>query len=343
MKFYILTFLLLTSISSFSQKEFERKKLDDKYSWDNSTRDERNEFYFGLNPVASSKFEYHLRYEISDQIVDLYSENGIEFKGQLVNFVQENKRVKICNEKSLREYNYLFEKKAINNSVASKVGLLILNQKMYLKPKDSLIQNWNFLKIDYGTIDLDCKIKSDFYKKSYSGLQNQEDSIGYVIELRQLKDSIGEILRLKESYENFENRWPKGKCYTIDRWISICVATKKQRKRWVKNKPIRDYQESIKDTIDNYLECELNRIIQNSNELDCFDDYRLIFSKNGILKRMEVSMGFWERLFDKDYRKCRRVLGNAFREIKIDFVDPKYEFYRRLIFEQKRIYIFDFH
>jgi phosphoribosylaminoimidazole-succinocarboxamide synthase len=56
---------------------------------------------------------------------------------------------------------------------------------------------------------------------------------------------------------------------------------------------------------------------------------------------MKVDMGFWERLSDKDYKKCKRVLKKAFREIKIDFVDPKYEFSRELSFGQKGIYIYD--
>jgi hypothetical protein len=56
---------------------------------------------------------------------------------------------------------------------------------------------------------------------------------------------------------------------------------------------------------------------------------------------MKVDMGFWETLTDKDYQKCRRILKKAFKEIKIDFIDPKYIFYRDLNFGQKKIYISD--
>ena len=56
---------------------------------------------------------------------------------------------------------------------------------------------------------------------------------------------------------------------------------------------------------------------------------------------MKVDMGFWERMFDKDYQKCRRILKKAFRKIKVDFIDPKYVFYRDLSFGGKEIYITD--
>lgn len=339
--FYILTILLLQSINSFSQENFERKNLNDKYSWNNSTKNERNEYYFGIKPINSSKSEFHFRYEKSSQIIDLYSENGIDFKGQVVNLIQENKTVKTDYGKDSRAFNYLFEKVEIANSKATKAGQLILNQKSYSIPTDSLINNWSFGWTDCGAIKFDYKVKTNIYRKSYTCAKNQNDSLEYVSKIKKLTDSLNQILDLKKSYDNFSSKLPKGKSYTIDGWINMYIMTEKQNEGWKKTKPIRDYKKSIKDTIDNYLEQKLNELIPNSTELDCFDEYRLTFSKNGKLKKMKVDMGFWERMFDKDYKKCKGILRKAFKEIKIDFVDPKYEFYRNLSFGQKDIYIYD--
>lgn len=331
----------MTSISSFSQQEFERKKLNDKYSWNNSTQDERNEYYFGIKPVKSSKSEYHFRYKKSNQIIDLQSENGINFKGQIINLIQENKEVKTDYGKDSRAFNYIFERKEIPSSEASKAGQLILNQKSYSIPTDSLINNWSFSWMDCGAIKFDYKVKTNFYQKTYTCARNQKDSLEFVIEIKKLTDSLSQILELKKSYDDFNSRLPKGKYYTIGGWIIMYIMTEKQSEGWRNGKPIRDYKKSIKDTIDNYLELKLNELIPNSTELNCYDDYSLTFSKKGKLKSMKVNMGFLERMFDNDYKKCRRILKKAFRKIKIDFIDPKYEFYRNLRFGQKEIYIYD--
>jgi hypothetical protein len=339
--FYILSILLSLSINSFSQEKFERKNLNEKYSWNNSTQDERNEYYFGIKPINLSNFKYHFRYEKSSQIIDLYSENGMDFNGQIINIIQENKTVKTDYGKDSRAFNYLFEKTKIENKKATKAGQLIIKQKSYSTPTDSLINNWNFNWLDCGAITFDYKVNKNYYQKSYTCPQNQKDSLEYVVDIKNLTDSLSQTLDLKKSYEEFTSKLPKGKSYTIDGWINMYIMTEKQNEGWKKTKPIRDYKKSIKDTIDNYLEFKLNELIPNSTELNCYDDYSLTFSKNGTLKNMKVDMGFWERLSDKDYKKCKRVLKKAFREIKVEFVDPKYEFSRELSFGQKGIYIYD--
>jgi hypothetical protein len=339
--FYISTILLLISFSSFSQQGFERKNLNDDYNWNNSTKDERNQYYFDVEPIVSSKSKYHFRYEKSSQIVDLYSNDGIDFNGQIVNYIQEKKEVKTDYGKELRAFNYLSEKSEISKIEASKAGRLILDEKSFSIPTDSLIPNWSFGWTDCGAINFDYKVNGDFYRKRYVCAKNQRDSLKYVVRIKKLTDTISQITGLKDSYDKFSYKLPKGKSYVIDGWITMYKMSDEQIAYRKETEPIRDYQKSIKDTIDNYLEFELNRLIPNSAELDCFDDYRLTFNKNGSLKSMKVNMGFWERMFDKDYKKCRRVLKKTFKEIRIDFVDPKYIFYRGLSFGGKEIYITD--
>ena len=340
-QFLLFLFCFFISVKATSQSNFERKILNDEYSWNNSSQNERNKYYFGIDSLNLSTSEYHFRYEKSSQIIDLYSDNGIDFKGQIINIIQENKTVKTDYGKDSRAFNYLFERKEISNSEATKAGQLILSEKSYYIPTDSLINNWSFGWTDCGAITFDYKVKTSFHHKSYTCAKNQKDSLDFVIKIKKTTDSLQGILDLKKAYDNFKSRLPKGKSYTIDGWINMYIMTDKQSEGWRNGKPIRDYKKSIKDTIDNYLEFKLNELIPNSTELNCYDDYSLTFSKKGKLKNMKVDMGFWERLSDKDYKKCKRILKKAFREIKIDFVDPKYEFSRELSFGQKGIYIYD--
>ena len=338
----VLTFLaLFATLQATSQNKFQRINLNDKLSWNNSTRDARNEYYFGLKSVSTSKNQYHFRYQNSNQIIDLYSDNGVNFKGKIINTAQENREIKTNYGTDSKAFNYIYETEEIQKSAATKAGKFILSTESYSIPTDSLIKNWNFNWLDCSGIDIDYKVKSKLFTKSYSCPWNQKDSTNYVIELKTLMDTLNEFLNVKNSYSQFKNRLPKGKSYTVNGWINMYVMTDKEHEAWKKSEPIRNFQKSIKDTIDNYLEMELNRLIPNSTELKCYDEYRLTFSKNGRLKKMDVDLGFWEKFTDKDYKACKRILKRAFRKIRIDFIDPKYTFQRDLVFGQKEIYIAD--
>ncbi|GGD15596.1 hypothetical protein GCM10011343_03160 [Flavobacterium orientale] len=331
----------MTSLNSFSQDDLERKNLNEDIGWTYLTEFIQVEYYFDLLPLENSKYDFHFRYIKSGQIVDLYRENNESFSGQITNFIQETKEVKTEYGYNSEPTNYVFDKIKITDLKASKLGEYILNKKSYKIPTDSLISNWNFNWLDCGSIKFKYKIKDKTSSVTFTCPQNQNDSINYVTEIKNLKDTISNILELDSSFESFTNKLPKGASYKIDGWITMFKLSEKQLEWREKNKPMREYLKTIKDTIDNYLEFELNRLIPNSADLDCFDDYRLTFNKKGRLKSMKVDIGFWERMFDNDYKKCRRILKKAFREIRFDFVDSKYVFYRDLSFSGKDIYITD--
>ena len=331
----------MTSSVSFSQDNLTRKDLNEDIGSTYLTEFNQAEYYFDLLPLENSKYAFHFRYIKSGQIIDLLSENNEDFSGQIVNFIQETKEVKTEYGYNTEPINYIFNKVKIADTSATKIGQYILKEKTNEIPTDSLIPKWNFNWLDCGAIKFKYKVADKISNQTYTCAQNQNDSIAYVVDIKNLNDMLSNDLELKSSFDNFTNNLPKGASYKIDGWITMFKLSKKQLEWRKKNKPIRDYLKTVKDTIDNYLEFELNRLIPNSAELDCFDEYRLTFNKNGRLKSMKVDMGFWERMFDKDYQKCRRILKKAFKEIKIDFTDPKYMFYRDLSFGGKEIYITD--
>ncbi len=331
----------MTSSVSFSQDNLIRKDLNEDIGSTYLTEFNQAEYYFDLLPLENSKYDFHFRYIKSGQIIDLHSENYKDFSGQIINFIQETKEVKTEYGYNAEPINYVFNKVKIADTSATKLGQYILKEKTNEIPTDSLIPKWNFNWLDCGAIKFKYKVADKISNQTYTCAQNQNDSIAYVVDIKNLKDVLSNNLELKSSFDNFTNELPKGASYKIDGWITMFKLSEKQLEWREKNKPMRDYLKTVKDTIDNYLESELNRLIPKSADLDCFDEYRLTFNKNGRLKSMKVDMGFWERMFDKDYQKCRRILKKAFKEIKIDFIDPKYMFYRDLSFGGKEIYITD--
>ncbi len=65
--------------------------------------------------------------------------------------------------------------------------------------------------------------------------------------------------------------------------------TDQQSEHLRKSKPQRDFMKSVKDTIDTYLNSELQKQDIKLNGIDCFEDYRLTFGKNGKLKKVTLS------------------------------------------------------
>ncbi|SEM31418.1 hypothetical protein SAMN04488008_1153 [Maribacter orientalis] len=318
-----------------------RKDLNDEIGSRYLSDNRQAEFYFDLEPLEHSEKTYHFRYIKSGQIIELYSDDAKRFNGQIVNFIQETKEVKTDYGRDNEPTNYVFEKIMIPEIDASKIGQFMLASKSHKIPTDSLINDWNFNWLDCGIIKFNHKVDKEISNATFTCAHNQNDSVPFVSEIKTLKDTIAQTFQLKKVFDKFTDKLPKGESYIIDGWISMYKLSEKQLEWWENSKPIREYQKTIKDTIDNYLESELNRLIPNSSNLDCFDEFRLTFNKNGKLKSMVVNMGFWERLFDKDYKRCRRILKKAFREIRIDFIDPKYAFSRDLHFGRKEIYISD--
>jgi hypothetical protein len=333
--------LLLICGNLFGQNSLNKVDLDENYTWQNHSQEELNEYYFGIKPIKFSKAKYHFRYIQYGQIIDLKSNNGTEFSGQLINEITESKLIKTDYGNDSEPTNYVFQLVELEKENSSKIGQLILKDKIYQIPTDTLINNWNFNWLHCGSIEFYYKTENNINTATYTCPWNQNDTINKVKPIRDILNKMTEVLQLKEKYSEFTSKLEKGKSYSKDGYRQMYIMTEKESEGWRNGKPIRDYKKSIKDTIDNYLEESLNKLIPKSTELNCYDDYNLTFSKKGKLKSMKVDMGFWERLSDKDYKKCKRILKKAFREIKIDFVDPKYEFRRELNFGQKGIYIYD--
>lgn len=329
-------------MNSFGQNSLKKIDLNENYTWHNHTEQELNEYYFGLKPINLSKYKYHFRYMKTGQIIDLISNDGKEFSGYLINETTEYKFTKTEYGNDSKASNYVYENKELDKKLSTKVGQYIIKQKIYSLPTDSLITNWNFNWLDCFGISLNYKVNDKIYLTSYTCPWNQKDTIKHVSQIKSTYKYINQTLDLKKEYSIFTSKLEKGKSYSKDSYTMMYILTDKEIELRKKGKPKRDYLKSIKDTIDNHLEKELNRLIPNSTDLSCYDDYQLNFSKKGKLKSIKaVDMGFWERLSDNDYRKCRKILKKAFREIRIDFVDPKYDFFRELSFGQKDIYIYD--
>lgn len=341
MKIYLSIFMLIFSFNVIGQSELEKVKFKDKYSQRTHTHQELNEYYFQLNPLANSSSKYHFRFDKEGQIIDLFSEDGDLFEGRIINHIYEYKDVRRNYGKESVINGYIYETKELDESLASEVGKYLIDKKAYAIPTDSLIPNWNLFWFDCGGISLESKINSKIFLSSYSCHWNQADSVKYITQIKEINEKIIQILQLERSYADFKSKLKRGKTYSSDGHMLQYILTKREQKKRKKEKPQRDYLESISDTITNYLVNQINSLISNSSSIDCYDEYYIYFSKRGKLKKIKGDIELREIIFDKDYRKCRRILKKAMKKIKIDFVDPKYKFIRQISFYRDGIDVYD--
>ena len=233
-----------------------RKNLNEEIGSTYLTKFNQAEFYFDLLPLENSEYNFHFRYIKSGQVIDLYSKDKLSFSGQIINFIQETKEVKTEYGYNAEPINYVFNKVKIAHTSATKLGKYILKEKTNEIPTDSLISKWNFNWLDCGALKFKYKLADKISNQTYTCAQNQNDSIAYVVDIKNLKDMLSNDLELKSSFDNFTNELPKGASYKIDDWITMFKLSDKQLEWREKNKPMRDYLKTVKDTIDNYLEFE---------------------------------------------------------------------------------------
>ncbi len=335
----ILSFLI--GLNSFSQNEIQAIKLNDVYSWRNHSQSELNEYYFEIKPIEQSEFKYHFRHQRDGQIVDIYSNDQKKFSGRLINSIIEYKDIKTDYGIESKANNYVFEEIELNKDSVSKIGQLIIRQKLYLIPTDTLIEKWNFGWLDCGGVNFSYKTDKKFRISEYSCLRQQNDSIEYVVAIKLMFDTIGQTLDLQQKYSEFESKLEKGKTYSKNGFLMMYVFTEKQSLAFEKSKQKRDYLKSIKDTIDDYLQTEISKQNITLNGIDCFEDYHLTFAKNGKLEKVKVSDYNKPKLSDgidfyfedkREIRKCRKLIKKVFKEIDLSSFNPKYKFCRTLSF-----------
>ncbi|KXX71149.1 hypothetical protein AVL50_09970 [Flammeovirga sp. SJP92] len=316
-------------------------KLSDEYSWRSHSQSELNEFYFEVEPIKNSVYKYHFRHQRDGQIIDIYSDNGKVFSGELINSIIQYKDIKTDYGTGSKANSYIYQSIQLNTDSATKVGAMILNQKFYSTPTDTLIAGWNFGWLDCGSISFSFKVQNNFKVSEYTCHRLQNDSINYVTSIKTMYDTIGQILDLQNKYSEFEPKLDKGKTYSKNGFVMMYIMSEKQSLAFQKSKPQREYLKSIKDTVDTYLKAEIVKQKIEFSEIDCIEDYQLTFNKNGKLKDVKVSNYDKPKLSDgldfyfeekREIRKCKKLIKQIFKEIDMSSFNMKFKIYRTLSF-----------
>lgn len=340
---------LFLSVTVYGQ-ELQYKEIDKDYSWRKATKTQIDSFYYGLNSIQTSKLHTHLRISLAGQIVDLFSTDGENYGGVLTNIITEYSSEKVKGG----EYEQSVAKREVFQKIeldTVKVRFVIdsLISKQIGLPTDSLISNWNANYLHCGSIHFQYNVGGKFKTQEYFCPLSQDDTVPFKAIVVENYSLIKTAFNLDTLYEQFENKLPKGKSYSRDGYRMMYKLTDKQSKNWEKDKPRRDYLESIMDSVDSYINKELGNKDTKLVEINCFEDYQIIFGMNGKLKkiglskydrpRLRNSLGLGDYLDDrKEIRKCKRKIKEIFSEIDLGFLNLEYEISRTLSFDHKGLF-----
>lgn len=345
MKQLFSAFLILISTSLFSQSnDLHKIEIDTGFTWRNSTAAERDSFYLNLPVVRNTSFKTHIRISLVGQRIDLVSDDNKQFSGTLTNSTTEYKTVKTEFGDSYEAFRIVSNKVLLDSSICSLIASKIIESGQPYIPTDSLIPSWNKWFLHCASADFQIKLKSNYVEQYYYCPWSQPDSTEFKDIIVSNYSLLNGSLRLDVYYETFEGLLEKGKTYSKDSYWFKYIMTDQERESWNRDKPRRDYLKSIKDTIDSYLNSNLQNLQSRSDTMtfSCYGAYNLTFGKSGHLKKiwihpaekMKLSDGLVWFIEDRvEIWRCKHKIKQIFRKIKLKDFDLQHQIYRTFYFD----------
>ena len=349
--FIIIFFLLFTICVSGQEIGLRTKHIDENYSWRNKTAEQLDRFYFDLQPIQTTTFKSHFRISLTGQKIDFFSSDNVKFHGKLTNYITEYITVKSKDSDydQSKEHQYVIEQIDLEQTKVDKFVEGLIKTGQLEIPTDTLISSWQRNFLHCNSLVFQFNIDGKYTKQIFHCPWGQKDSVEFKSIILDNYETLKSTFQLDSIYDSFEGKLPKGKTYSRDGYRMMYKMTDQQSENWKKSQPQRDYMKSVQDTVDSYINSELKKQHIQLNGIDCFEDYRLTFGKNGKLKSVTLSnydkptlkksLGLGDYLADKkEIRKCKRKTKQIFRKIDLSFLNLETEIYRTFSFDHKNEY-----
>jgi len=343
--FSTIFFLLLTICVSGQENGLRTKLIDKNYSWNTVTAEQLDSFYFDLQSIQTTKLKAHFRISLTGQTIDFFSSDNVKFQGKLTNYITEYITVKSKDSDydQSKEHQYVIEQIDLEQTNVDKFVEGLIKTGQLEIPTDTLISSWQRNFLHCNSLVFQFNIDGKYTKQTFHCPWGQKDSVEFKSIILDNYETLKSTFQLDSLYNSFEAKLPKGKTYSRDGYRMMYKMTNQQSENWKKSQPQRDFMKSVKDTVDNYINSELQKQDIKLSGIDCFEDYRLTFGKNGKLKKVTLSdydkptlkksLGLGDYLADKkEIRKCKRKIKQIFSTIDLSFLNLETEIYRTFSF-----------
>lgn len=280
--------------------------------------------YARMPRLEDSKYKYHFRYEEFSQILDIYSNDGINFKGQYLNNLMELNTDAEVRKKNFHD-TYFYSYKEVDPAAASKMGQWIIKEKIFAIPSEEDIDGWvwNIIGGD-GFMNI-YKVNDTITTTRYTCPRCQNDTIQGADVLTKFHSDVKSVLSTKKQFRDFNIRFKGGRYYSAY-MFSWYAPTRKAKRTWIKNKTAREWLAQYEDEIDTRLkkQTETNNLI-----LPPEGEYTLYFSKKGKLKKVKPGNMIYdpETVIDTQIAKQIEIM---FKNTDLSDMHLKYDFIKTL-------------
>lgn len=333
MKKIILLLSFFYSLPFLAQNGLIKKHYNREQARQYISHDDLAIVYSEMPKLENSQYKFHIRYIKHSQIVDIYANDSINFKGQVLNHVVSQKKKK----DNYISDDFVYQITDINIAYASKMGQIILQEKLYSIPTDSLIKDYNNTWNDCPGIAFEYKIGNSFSKATYNcpGFQDEENP--EIVTLTKYYQSVDSILSLSSHWSGFTAKLKKGVAYWDGAMGTMYIPTDKEGWRNKKSEPERRYLKTYKDSIDNYLESLISQADFTEGQ-HCLG-YTLEFSKKGKLKHIDIRDSDMTSKYEA--RQCKKKIKAIFKNSNLEHLKLEYGFERSIGLSNNGGYIYD--
>ena len=331
MKIFILL-CVFCSICFLCNAQTEKTLSGDTVYWGDLTNKKVEKLHL-LN-LSSSTDKWHFRFWTDKQVVDIWTLNGDDFEGQVINYTNSY----AFDKKKMRQKpSSLYSKKEDLDPVLSK-KVAVLIKTVEEIPTDKLIKGWGH-GFDGEEYILETATPKSYDFKNYWTPTAQPDSLIEAKKIQRFVTHLDSLLGLKNKYNEFFETLKPGS-YTGDGPMITMKLPPKWRAYLDKTKPNRDYLDSRKDALNHFLVDTLNKIFKQYGALDCYDTFILTFSTKNELLDVTTNSELTSREDKKQYKLCRARIIAAFKLFKIDFIHSKFAYREELSFNDGKVSIY---
>lgn len=344
MKRFFLIFLLFPILSVAQSDGVQTVLINEDYTWDAASRERCDSFYFQLLPVCNTAYNSYIRFSMAGCFVDLYSNDSKNYQGFVTTHTTQfrYKKDKSSGMEYSSEFQYFYKTIIITPDTATMIAEALFKSGLDTIPTDTLLTDWHFLICDCNTFIFEIKNERTCTYQEYFCPWGQRDTAEHVDTIRKNIKFLLSVLNTDSLHKNLMNHVPLGYTYSSNGINIEYLLTEREQKHYKKHKPQIEYLETMKDTIDYYLEKEIEKADANldlkSDHISFYDDFFLTFNKKGKLKK--VSHHNNPKLFATFYISdmydiycTKKIIRKIFRKTDLRHLKLKHGFRRSCSFD----------
>lgn len=218
----LIIYFLFVSFNLLGQNELKYSTINEEYKDTKSSLDEFEKYYFKLIDLKNSNYKLHIRFLMDNRkVFDFYSNDRINFEGQLLNYVTQQEKITDENGKEIKISNkYVYEIIKLDDTTSNKIGRRILDINLMESDSKPCEQT-------YACGDMHFIMKSDsrILEKSFIC------PLCYVAQ--DFYNFIDNNLNFSEQFHDFTNKLEKGKFYSYDS-IEFYKLSDEELNKWKK-------------------------------------------------------------------------------------------------------------